>query len=215
MTITIIADIVGSRGLDDRADAQAQLDATIARVERETPLATRALTPTVGDEQQGVYPTLDAALAATLLIRLALPSGIDLRFGIGIGPTEMVPAVGGDLAEGPGWWAARAAVERVNELEQRRAPLARTWVAASDDQTEATDAEIRLACAYLLARDELVGAMSERTRRVTYGRCLGRTQRELAAAEGVSQSAISQALRTGGAAAVIEGFRALRLPAGD
>jgi|GEM_PF-3402452 len=36
--------------------------------------------------------------------------------------------------------------------------------------------------------------MSARTRRLTYGRCLGITQRELAAAEGVTQPAVSQAL---------------------
>ena len=64
-----------------------------------------------------------------------------------------------------------------------------------------------MANSYLLARDQLVGAMSERTRRLTYGRCHGVTQRALAAAEGITQSAVSQALATSGASAVIEGFR--------
>lgn len=213
MDVAVTADIVGSRKLDDRAGAQARFDEAIARVERELPLAARPLTPTAGDEQQGVYATLDAALAATLLLRLVLPEGLDFRFGIGLGAIEDIPSGQSTIDEGPGWWAARAAIDHVHALEQRRAPLARTWVAASGDQSEVSDAEIRRTNAYLLARDELVGAMSERTRRLSYGRCLGRTQRELAEAEGVSQSAISQALRSGGAAAIVEGFQLLELPA--
>jgi len=51
--------------------------------------------------------------------------------------------------------------------------------------------------------------MSARTRRLTYGRCLGITQRELAAAEGVTQPAVSQSLASSGAGAIIEGLRLL------
>jgi len=65
---------------------------------------------------------------------------------------------------------------------------------------------IAYANAYVLARDELVSAMSGRTRRLTYGRCLGRTQRELAEAEGITQPAVSQALSAAGSAALVAGF---------
>jgi hypothetical protein len=51
--------------------------------------------------------------------------------------------------------------------------------------------------------------MSERARRLTYGRCFGVTQRELAAQEGITQSAVSQLLAASGASAVIEGYRLL------
>jgi DNA-binding CsgD family transcriptional regulator len=64
--------------------------------------------------------------------------------------------------------------------------------------------------AYVLARDELVGAMSERERRLTYGRLLGRSQQELAAEEGVSQPSVSKSLRRAGASALAEGLAALR-----
>lgn len=210
MAITVTADIVGSRQLADRAGAQRQIDETVLRVETAMPLAAQPLLPTVGDEQQGVYPTLPSALLATLLLRLALPEGIDLRFGIGVGTVDMIAARGGALPEGPAWWAARAAIDHVHDLQQRRAPLSRTWVVAAVGQDEVPMGEIRLANAYLLARDELVGAMSERSRRLTYGRCLGQTQAALAAEEGISQSAVSQALRTAGAAALIEGCRSLQ-----
>ncbi|HQA69500.1 MAG TPA: hypothetical protein PK801_14335, partial [Aggregatilineales bacterium] len=46
--------------------------------------------------------------------------------------------------------------------------------------------------------------------RLTRGRCLGLAQRELALAEGITQPAVSQALAASGAAAVVEGFAALR-----
>ena len=54
--------------------------------------------------------------------------------------------------------------------------------------------------------------MTERTRRLAYGRCLGATQASLAEQEGITQSAVSQALNSAGAAAVVEGFRVLRMP---
>lgn len=215
MVIAVTADIVGSRDLADRAGAQRRLDAVIARVDADAPWAEAPLAPTVGDEQQGQYATLDAALGATLLLRLGLPEDLDLRFGIGIGNSVEIPAKGGALREGPGWWAAREAIEHVHALEQRRAPTARAWVVGAPGQSEVSDAAIRLANAYLLARDELVGSMSARTRRITYARCLGRTQREIAEAEGVSQSAVSQAIRSAGASAIVEGFEALTAATSD
>ena len=68
---------------------------------------------------------------------------------------------------------------------------------------------VRSVNAYLLVRDEIVGAMTPRTRRLAYGRCLGRTQRDLAAEEGITQSAVSQALAAGGAAGLVAGFQTL------
>lgn len=206
-SVAVIADIVGSRGLDDRAAAQREIDDAVARVERDCPLAHRPLTPIVGDELQGVYPSLDDAMAALLLLRLALPDGIECRYGIGVGRLTDVPSAAGPLAEGPGWWAAREAIETVHALQARTIPGARTWVAAAagDDSSS-----VRLANAYLLARDQLVSDMSGRTRRLVYGRLLGVTQAQLARDEQITQSAVSQALASAGANAVVDGFRQLR-----
>jgi DNA-binding CsgD family transcriptional regulator len=52
--------------------------------------------------------------------------------------------------------------------------------------------------------------MSERERRLTYGRLVGRSQQELAAEEGISQPSVSKALRNAGAAALLQGVAALR-----
>ncbi|MFT4220921.1 MAG: SatD family protein [Microbacterium sp.] len=206
MPIAAIADIVGSRLLADREAAQRALDEAIDRVERDLPVSERRLRPTVGDEQQGVYASLDAALASLLLIQLALPDGIQCRFGLGIGPMESVPSASGGIPDGPGWWAARAAIDTVHRMQQRAAPTARTWVGAAPGLADG----IHVVNAYLLARDEIVAGMAERTRRLAYGRCFGATQRDLAEREGVTQSAVSQALATAGAHAVVQGFGLLR-----
>jgi hypothetical protein len=213
MVVAVTADMIGSRQLEDRARAQRTLDDAIARVEDDLPLADRALKPTVGDEQQGVYPTLEAALGSLLLLRLALPDAVGVRFGLGIGAVGVIPseAAAAGISDGPGWWAARAAIYHVHKLEQRQVPGVRTWVVAHDSEPAAAQDAVRWANAYLLARDQLVSDMSERTRRLTYGRCLGRTQRRLAASEEITQSAVSQALASSGAAAIVEGFVQLGL----
>lgn len=208
MSIAVIADIVASRDLPDRAASQAALEASVLRVDEVVP-AVRHLTPVVGDELQGEYATLEEAVSAVLLLRLALPEGLECRFGIGVGESYPIPSSVGELPEGPAWWAARDAIERVHALAQRAVPSARTWV------TRADAASAAVLNAYLLARDELVGTMSARTRRLVLGRCLGRTQRELAAEEGITQSAVSQALASAGASSVVEGFAEItRSPAG-
>jgi hypothetical protein len=210
MVVAVISDIVGSRALPDRAVAQRRLDDAIARVEHDLPLATRPLRITVGDEEQGVYASLDDALASLLLLRLALPDSIQCRFGLGVGEVRTVEVSGSAIDDGPGWWAAREAIDTVHHMQQRAAPSARTWVVAAPGEDAVMHSVTSFANAYLLARDELVGAMSERTRRLVYGRCLRVTQRELAATEGITQPGVSQALAGAGAGAVIEGFFALR-----
>lgn len=210
MVIAVIADIVGSRELDDRSAAQRALDDTIAEVESDRPLALQPLTPTVGDEQQAVYRELTDALTSLLMIQLRLPDDLAFRFGIGVGEVRAVDSVHGELADGPGWYAARAAIETVHAREQRAVPRTRTWIVGAPGQDEVMPAVIAAANAYVLVRDELVGAMTARERRLTYGRLIGRSQQELAAQEGITQPSVSKSLRSAGAAALIEGLAALR-----
>lgn len=210
MVIAVLADIVGSRRLDDRTAAQRVLDDTIAAVEVDLPLATQPLTPTVGDEQQGVYRDLSDAMVSLLMIQLRLPDGIAFRFGIGVGEVRPVESVHRELADGPGWYAARAAIEIVHAREGRAVPRTRSWIVGAPGQDEVMESTIAASNAYLVVRDEVVGAMSERERRLTYGRLLGRSQQELATEEGITQPSVSKSLRTAGTAALIEGVAALR-----
>ncbi|WP_285137878.1 SatD family protein [Microbacterium sp. lyk4-40-TSB-66] len=209
MTVVVIADIVASRRLDDRASAQRRIAGVVEQVDADLPVARHALTATVGDELQGEYARLDDALASLLLVRLSLPDDIDCRFGVGVGEVRPIVLDDRTVPEGPAWWAARTAVETVERMQQRAAPFARTWIAASEGEDAAMVDTVAVANAYALARDQLVSAMSERTRRLTAGRCLGRSQRELAEREGISQSAVSQALAAAGSAALVEGFAVL------
>lgn len=209
MVAAVTADIVASRELADRAAAQRALEETLERVAAVAPPARSALLPTVGDELQGVFTTLSAALATTMLLQLTLPEGIELRFGIGIGEIHDIASVNGALSEGEAWWAARGAIEQVEQLARRSAPTARTRVAAGSSAAPHVHELVRVANSGLLARDRAVAQLSPRTRRIVYGRWLGRTQKDIAASEDVVQSAVSQAIATADGGALIEGLRAL------
>jgi hypothetical protein len=52
----------------------------------------------------------DKAIDAALSIRLAVAPGIDVQFGVGWG-SVMVLDAGAAIQDGPGWWAAREAIE--------------------------------------------------------------------------------------------------------
>ncbi|MDT0158579.1 SatD family protein [Microbacterium sp. ARD32] len=209
MVIAVIADIVGSRLLDDRVSAQQVFDGAIARVESDHPRAQDPLRPTVGDEQQGVYRTLGDALASLLLLQLALPDGVEFRFGLGVGGIRRIDSQHGQLSDGPGWWAAREAIEAAHSRQQRAVPTSRTWIVGAPGQTEVMDAVITSSNAYLLARDAIVARMSERERRLAYGRFGGLSQRVLAEQEGITQPAVSKALHSSGANALLDGLALL------
>lgn len=209
MVIAVIADIVGSRRLQDRAAAQQQLDDTIARVEERHPLALQPLRPTVGDEQQGVYARLEDALVSLLLVQLALPEGVEFRFGVGIGEARSVSSAHRELSDGTAWYAARDAIESVQE-RQRGMPGIRTWIVGAPGQDEVMPSAIAVYNAYLLLRDDIVTQMNARARRLTLGRLEGLSQQDLAAQEQITQPSVSKALRGSGANALIAGIEQLR-----
>lgn len=200
--VAVIVDLVGSREQPDRAAAQRRLVAALETCNRAVP-AVQPLAPTVGDECQGVYADLPAALEATLRLRLLLAAAPDCRAGLGRGAVRVVGDGDHPVQDGPGWWHAREALERAETLERGRHAGQRTWFVGPDP------AEQRVVDAYLLGRDALVSAMTDRGRRILLGLLSGATQRELAAAEGVSPSAVSQLVRRDGVLAVLDGVRLL------
>lgn len=191
---TLIGDLVDSRKLPDRAAAQARLGEVLAGVTTELaaarPLA-QALEPTIGDEFQGAAEDLPTLLLAGLLVRLRLLPVVDVRCGYGWGDvTVHDPERRPLLQDGPGWWAARAAVD---ELGRRRS--ARSWYDAGGS-TDATPAPAAVN-AFLLCRDALVDRLNERGHRLLDGLLCGLTQRELAHREGISEGAVSQQVARG------------------
>ncbi|MCU1538369.1 MAG: hypothetical protein JWP82_2720, partial [Humibacillus sp.] len=175
--VVVIGDLVGSRLARDRGALHRSLSTALDRVNQRWGTDLRI---TVGDEFQGTVPSLGVATAVTLAARLDLLPEHDLRCGIGRGPTAVLDRATG-VEDGPGWWAARAAIEAVEDLAARPATRgARTSYRSTD-----VEEPVAALDAALLARDELVGRLGERSLSVLRGLLSGRTQREVAADEQV------------------------------
>jgi hypothetical protein len=182
---TLIGDVVASRDAADRRALHRDLSGGLAGI---ASTAVDAPAFTVGDEFQGSYPTVGAAIAAALTLRLAVAPAIDIRFGIGWGETTVLDRATG-IQDGPGWWAAREAIEWT-AAAQKQAGLAmvRTAYRTTDSAGPAVDA----INAALMCRDHLLGSLDERSIRILRGLVQHRSKRELAADEGISASAVSQ-----------------------
>ncbi|NHA69033.1 SatD family protein [Phycicoccus flavus] len=213
----LIGDLVGSREVPDRAALHDALAVALSTVDAVRP-SRDGLRVTVGDEFQGSYPTLGEALDVALRVRLLLWPDADVRVGVGRG-TVTVLDPGRGIEDGPAWWAARAAVEAV-EAAADRAPtrLLRTGLRTADGpedrvaepglDTSGPGAAVNAA---LLCQDHLVGSLSDRSRRLLRGLMdTETTQADLAAAEGISASAVSQRVRADGIGAVLASHRLLR-----
>lgn len=207
----LIGDIVGSRGTTDRQALHDAVEEALVAVDDVVP-SVNGLRVTAGDEFQGTYATLGAAVEAALRVRLALLPQVDTRFGLGRGEVVILDPVRG-IEDGPGWWAARAAIEEVEEAAGR-APTrhARTAYRAAVDRPAAEHAAAEPAVnAALLCRDHLVGSLSDRSLRLLRGLMdPNTTQGELAAREGISPSAVSQRVRADGIGAVLAAHDLLR-----
>ncbi|WP_120004750.1 SatD family protein [Nesterenkonia muleiensis] len=198
--VALIADVIGSRQQADRAELQRGVEAALDRIAEAVP-PTAPFRATVGDEFQAVYATRNEALRATLFAGLLPQHGDLLRFGLGEGEVGPVPsATSPDIQDGPGWWHAREAIEKVED-QQSRFPFLRSWyVSAAPRQDTPVNA-------YLLTRDQLMAGLSVRARDYARGVAQGDSQKTVAAEYGVSQPAVSKLLRDSGAHAVVEGFR--------
>jgi len=89
------------------------------------------------------------------------------------------------LQDGPGWWAAREALDLLGGA--RRAG-SRTWYVGPDAGR---------VNAYLMTRDVLVHRLADRGRRILALALEGASQREIAGIEGISKSAVSQQFARG------------------
>jgi len=203
--VAVIADIVGSRALGERREAAQHAFLEAFGVADDVSPPQRSAWATSSDEFQAVYATVDDAVDATLVVRLALPHELDLRFGIGVG--ELREVGDGGIMDGSAWWRAREAIDEAHRREDRGSPYLRTWFAGEPGE------RVEWVNAQLLLRDHIVSRMKERERRVALASLLGVSQREIADREHISQPAVSQNLLRSGGAALIAG-RLLRTEAG-
>jgi hypothetical protein len=206
--VAVLGDVVRSRAQPEPGIGDRLRDA-LSLVNDRLP-AIQPLTPTIGDEFQGLYREVVSALDATLLVRLALLGELDVRFGIGSGELTAFDEERAPFAQdGPAWWAAREAVDAVREGEQRRersAGLRTRWIDAAGPRAP----EVAAVNAFLRCRDELVAAMDPRDAATLLGLLAERPVTAIAASEGVSPSAISQRAIRGGLYAIRAAHRELR-----
>ena len=212
----VIGDVVGSRDHADRPDLHVRLVGRLAELEELLRAEERAggepmvVSPprvTVGDEYQAIFTTLGAALRATRWLRISLLPDVDVRHGIGWGPVQVLedePRV----EDGPGWWAAREAIDEVKQLAAK--PATRHLRTAFRRASGSDGPDPNPVNAALMCRDQMVGSVSERSLRLLRGTVDGRTQTELADDEGISASAVSQRVRRDGLAVIVTADELLR-----
>lgn len=187
----VIGDLVGSRRLAAREEVQRALPAALARVDARVP-SLDGLAPTVGDEFQGVYRTVEDAVGATQQLRLELLPVVDTRYGIGAGERRVLDATRTPAIEdGSAWWAARAAIDALGGHAARHR---RGWY---DAGTAPDAAPAALVNALLLTRDALTDRLDPTWQQGLLALLGGASQTEVARLVGVSPSAVSQQVARG------------------
>ncbi|MFN2319855.1 MAG: SatD family protein [Dermatophilaceae bacterium] len=207
VSATLVGDVVASRDVADRAALHAALLGAIEAVNADA--GSEVVDPvriTVGDEFQGRFETVGAAVHASLLMRLNLLPEADLRFGVGWGLVTILDADG--TQDGPGWWAAREAIQWVAKTQGQAAlGQVRTAYRLAEGGDGPGEAAINAA---MQCRDHLIGSLDDRSRRILGGLLSGTTQAEIAEAEGISASAISQRVRRDGLGVLVSAAHELR-----
>lgn len=198
---TLIGDVVDSR----RVPSRSELHRVLATALDEVNAAFAPSVPlriTIGDEYQGAFTDLASAARASLALTVRIADRYDVRHGLGWGEiTELQhePRV----EDGPGWWAARSAIETVHEQQQRAAT---SWVRTRLAVDSAEPMPPGLGGAFqaaLTLRDQAMARLSSRSVSVLRGLLAGETQREIADRLQISPSAVSQRIRADGLSALV------------
>lgn len=195
---TLIGDVVASRSTPDRSALHDRLTTALAVVnEQFTPL--HELRLTIGDEYQGAFAEIGTAVRATMRLRLELAPD-DVRHGIGWGEVDVLQSEP-PVEDGPGWWAARAAIEAVHADQERSATRWRRTAFRSDDPEVVVLGKALEAG--LVLRDQALARLDHRGLSVLSGMLAGRSQQQISEELQVSASAVSQRVRADGLAALV------------
>jgi hypothetical protein len=118
---------------------------------------------------------------------LAVAPSIDIRFGIGWGEVTVLDERA-RIQDGPGWWAARDAIEQTASAQRQPGlALVRTTFRADGSRSD-----VDAISAALMCRDHLLGSLDDRSLRILKGLMNNRPKKDIAEAEGISPSAVSQ-----------------------
>jgi len=195
---TVIGDLVGSRTKSDRAKVHEAFAEAVEGI-NETWQPVTPLRITVGDEYQGAFETVGAAIQATFRLRIALDPVVGVRHGISWGATRVLrddPRV----EDGPGWWSARAAIETAENAENKAASRSvRTWYQPAEEGGP-DPAAVNAA---LVSRDELFSRLDRASVSVLSGMLSAMPQKAIAAELDITPSAVSQRVRRDGIAVIV------------
>ena len=201
--VALIGDIVESRRTGDRQALHDTVTMVLASVNADHPVLDPVVI-TLGDEFQGVYATLGDALTAAFHIRAGLRPH-DVRFGLGRGDIQALDRERG-IHDGPAYWAARDAIVEAQRLAGKAALRTTRTVYHSPQDEPALVAAVNAA---LTALDHILGSLSPVSWRILGGRLEGLTQKDIAAREGITPSAVSQRVRSDGIGVAMETMRML------
>jgi len=202
--VTLIGDLIDSRLSSDRQNLHDTITSALRTVSAQiTPL--RPLAITAGDEFQGSYARLGDAVATVSAIRSLLEPSVRVRFGIGRGEiTVLDPAA--NTQDGPGWWAARAAIDEVEAREDDTGWAARRVAYRSAESADPIQDAVNAA---LVCQDLLVDSFDERSWSILRGMMADATQTQIADDLGISRQAVQQRRSTAGMPMIVSAARAL------
>ena len=185
---TVVGDVIDSRSVENQQRLLSDLGGVLAAVNSEV-ASSQPLQVTIGDEFQGAYETIEAALRATLLVLLHAKAFKEVRLGIGWGSIsvserEVLPL----RQSGPGWWNARQAIDELKRDEKRNKlpKTVRTRFMSEND------AQMALVNALLVSRDHIVFGMDPTDARIALLLHKGKSQIEISRAIETSQSNVSR-----------------------
>jgi hypothetical protein len=199
----VIADLVSSRSGDlDQRDA---LDRAVASAVAALPPGSgEPFAQTLGDELQATFPTLRDAVRACTLLRLLLRGHTDLRYGIGFGEVRRYDAEAIPFRQdGPAWWAAREAIEEIEQSSRARGGEAQLRTGLHVASAAEAGIDAGAASAMLGLIDVVVGSLDRSNGLVAVGEISHMKQRDIAEMAGLEQPNVARSIRT-------HGLRALR-----
>jgi hypothetical protein len=201
----LIGDVIHSRRHPDQVRLLESLEELLRNVNAALPLR-QPLALTAADGFQGFAATLKDALRVSTLLHLACPPEMDLRLGLGWGEIvikdeQQVPAG----QSGQAWWRARDAIERVaQQAGKHRWPRnLRTWFLGDDERFAAA------VNAFLICRDQILGAMDAGDRRIAWGLFHSELQVRVAEALDMTQPQVSRHQKENGPAALFQAHEVL------
>lgn len=203
--VTLLGDVVDSRHHRDRQQLHDTLQRVLQTVNDRSP-TDQPLRLTVGDEFQGSYPTLGDALGALVTTLAVASPDTDLRFGVGRGDVVLLDATSG-IQDGPGWWAAREAIDHVKAQSARTGweQLRSAYRAPGADP--ATTAAVNAA---LVCQDLVLGSVDSTDWSIVRGLMAQHTQAQIAAGLGVSRQAVQQRRKAAGLPMLLQAQEWLR-----